>query len=131
MQQTRPRPTRFDFRADFSATPPAPGQVSLTAPELAGLIAEVRAQTLAEVARQEAASALDRVDAAAAALRGAGRQLIEILSLLETVQLDQEVSARVRPALVEAARRLVDGQGDLFAAAEGLNAVLDKSPRCG
>lgn len=116
----------FEFRGDFQQPPAEPARICLTGPELAALIGQVRAETLAEVSRGEADMALERVDAALGALRQAGTMLIEILSLIEAAKFEPPVEERVRATLLAAARHLVDGQADLFDAAAGFQTQLDK-----
>lgn len=131
MRQATRTLTPFDFRSDFSSPAAAPDQVMLTAEEVAGLIAKVRADTLAEVTRQQSQEALDRLDAAAAALRETLAQMVQLMSLVETAGYDAAREERLRGTLDGAARRLIDGQGELFAVMNDLSASLDNPPRNG
>lgn len=120
----------FDFRPDF-AQPARAGEVRLTADEVAGLIAKVRADTLAEVSRQEAQETLDRLDRVTATMREVLGDLLQLMQLLDSAAFDAATEARLRGTVTGLAQRLIDGQGDLFALTTGLSEKLDKSPSAG
>ncbi|MBA3069181.1 MAG: hypothetical protein FP825_11965 [Hyphomonas sp.] len=112
--------TPFDFRADFGPQPEeAAGdvaRVSFTGAEIAGLIAQVRAETLADVARVKAETESERLAAAAAELAQALEEIGQVMRLIETSQFHAATEARLRSLIDGAAARIVHGQGDLFAA---------------
>jgi len=109
----------FDFRADFGpqpenvATPPA--RVSFTVEEIAGLIAQVRAETLAEVARVRAGSESERLAGVTAELAHALDEIAEVMRLISSTQYHATTEARLRSLIDGAAARIAGGQGDLFA----------------
>lgn len=110
----------FDFRADFGPQPEDvpvaedPARVSFTGEEIAGLIAQVRAETLAEVARAKAETESERLAAVTAEVRCALGEIVQLMAQIEAAQYDAATEARLRGAVEAAASRLVRGQGDLF-----------------
>lgn len=113
--------TPFDFRADFGPqqediSAEEAARVSFTGEEIAGLIAQVRAETLAEAARANAGAESERLAAVTAELALALEEIGQIMRLIEAAQLEASTEARVRGLIEGAAARLVHGQGDLFAA---------------
>lgn len=118
----------FDFRSDFSPQAAAPDAVRLSAEELAGLIAKVRAEALAEVSRQEAQETLDRLDRVTATMRDVLADLLQLMQLLDSAAYDDAAKPQVRGAVTGLAQRLIDGQGDLFGLTRDLSAKLDKAP---
>ncbi len=113
--------TPFDFRADFGPQPEEaaaddPARVSFTGEEIAGLIAQVRAETLAEVARVKAESESERLAAVTAELAQALEEIAQVMRLIESSQFHATTEARLRSLIDGAAARIVHGQGDLFAA---------------
>lgn len=111
----------FDFRSDFGPQPlpPAdtedPARVSFTGQEIAGLIAQVRAETLAEVARVKAEAESERLAQVTADMKSALGDIVRLVEHIEGAQLDPATDERVRGTIEAIARRLIDGQGDLFA----------------
>lgn len=109
----------FEFRADFGpqpeeAAPDEPARVSFTGDEVAGLIAQVRAETLAEVAQRQAASEAERLAVLARDLRAALGEIVQVMSHIEAVQFDPVTEARLRASVETAAARIIHGQADLF-----------------
>lgn len=120
--------TPFDFRADFGPQPEEfveaePARVSFTGEEVAGLIAQVRAETLAEVAAMKAEAESERLSKVTGEVRRALGEVVQLMSLIEAARFDTETEERLRGAVESLAARLVDGQGDLFAGA-GQDAVI-------
>lgn len=115
--------TPFDFRADFGPQPEdiaeeaEPARVSFTGEEVAGLIAQVRAETLAEVAAMKAEAESERLSKVTAEVRRALGEVVQLMSLIEAARFDAETEERLRGAVESLAARLIDGQGDLFAGA--------------
>lgn len=109
----------FDFRADFGPqpenVPAAPARVSFTVEEIAGLIAQVRAETLAEVARVRAGSESERLAGVTAELAQALDEIAEVMRLISSTQYHATTEARLRSLIDGAAARIAGGQGDLFA----------------
>jgi hypothetical protein len=109
----------FAFRSDFGpqpedAAPDEPARVSFTGEEVAGLIAQVRAETLAEVAQRQAVSESERLTVLAQDLRAALGEIVQVMSHIEAVQFDAATEARLRGAVEAAAGRVIRGQADLF-----------------
>ncbi|MFN7180612.1 hypothetical protein [Hyphomonas sp.] len=115
--------TPFAFRADFGPQPedmpPAddPARVSFTGEEIAGLIAQVRAETLAEVARVKAEAESERLAKVTAEMKRALGEVVQLVSHIEGAKFDTGTEDRLRREIESIARRLIDGQGDLFAGA--------------
>jgi len=109
----------FDFRADFGPQPeevPADAsRVSFTGEEIAGLIAQVRAETLAEVARMTSRTESERLSAVTAELTQALDEIAEVMRLIASSQFHATTEARLRSLIDGAAARIAGGQGDLFA----------------
>ena len=109
----------FDFRADFGPQPEEvaadPARVSFTGEEIAGLIAQVRAETLAEVAKVKTESESERLSAVTAELTLALDEIAEVMRLIASTQFHATTEARLRSLIDGAAARIAGGQGDLFA----------------
>jgi hypothetical protein len=109
----------FDFRADFGPQPEEvaadPARVSFTGEEIAGLIAQVRAETLAEVAKVKTDSESERLAAVTAELTQALDEITEVMRLIASTQYHATTEARLRSLIDGAAARIAGGQGDLFA----------------
>ena len=111
----------FDFRADFGPQPEEiiddPTRVSFTGEEIAGLIAQVRAETLAEVARVRTDAESERLAAVTAELAQALDEISQVMRLIESSQYHATTEVRLRSLIEGAAARITRGQGDLFAGA--------------
>ncbi len=109
----------FDFRADFGPQPEVvaadPVRVSFTGEEIAGLIAQVRAETLAEVAKVKTESESARLSAVTAELAQALDEIAEVMRLIASTQYHATTESRLRSLIDGAAARIAGGQGDLFA----------------
>lgn len=121
----------FDFRGDFTSPPADAGEVRLSADQVVALIAKVRADTLAEMTRQEAEETLDRLDRVTAAMREVLSDLLKVMQLLDSAAFDEATSARLRSTVTGLAQRLLDGQGDLFGLTRDLSETLDNGPKAG
>lgn len=110
----------FDFRADFGPQPEDisadAARVSFTGEELAALITQVRAETLAEVAKLKTETESERLAAVTAELSQALDEISEVMRLIAASQYQASTEARLRSLIDGAAARIVSGQGDLFAA---------------
>jgi hypothetical protein len=110
----------FDFRADFGPQPDPvpvetdPARVSFTGAELAGLIAQVRAETLAEVAKRAAETESERLSKVTRDLTLALGEIVEVMSQIESAAFDAGAEARLAGLIETVAGRLVRGQRDLF-----------------
>lgn len=109
----------FDFRADFGPQPEEvaadPARVSFTGEEIAGLIAQVRAETLADLAKVRTQSESERLAAVTAELTQALDEIAEVMRLIASTQYHATTEARLRSLIDGAAARIAGGQGDLFA----------------
>lgn len=121
----------FDFRTDFSAPSAEAGEVRLSAEEVVALIARVRADTLAEISRQEAQETLDRLDRVTATMRDVLSDLLKVMQLVEAATEEDETRKHLRATVTGLAQRLLDGQGDLFGLTRDLSEELDNAPSGG
>ena len=121
----------FDFRTDFTAPPADAGEVRLSAEEVVALIAKVRADTLAEISRQEAQETLDRLDRVTATMRDVLSDLLKLMQLVEVATEEDETRKHLRATVTGLAQRLLDGQGDLFGLTRDLSEMLDNAPSGG
>lgn len=121
----------FDFRTDFTAPPTDAGEVRLSAEEVVALIAKVRADTLAEISRQEAQETLDRLDRVTATMRDVLSDLLKLMQLVEVATEEDETRKHLRATVTGLAQRLLDGQGDLFGLTRDLSEMLDNAPSGG
>jgi hypothetical protein len=121
----------FDFRTDFTAPPADAGEVRLSAEEVVALIAKVRADTLAEISRQQAQETLDRLDRVTATMRDVLSDLLKVMRLVEAATEEDETRKHLRATVTGLAQRLLDGQGDLFGLTRDLSEKLDNAPSGG
>lgn len=109
----------FDFRPDFGPQPEEvladPTRVSFTGEEIAALITQVRAETLAEVAKIKTETESQRLSAVTAELTQALDEITEVMRLIASTQFHATTEARLRSLIDGAAARIAGGQGDLFA----------------
>lgn len=109
----------FDFRPDFGPQPEEvaddPARVSFTGEEVAGLIAQVRAETLAEVARMKVEAESERLAKVTAELSTALGEIVQVMSLIESTEFKATTEARLRGLIESVAARVARQQGDLFA----------------
>lgn len=111
----------FDFRSDFALPEKsADDALSVSAADLAALLAEARAEGAAAMAATQSAPepdpSLDRADAAAAKLNDALADLVELARHLEAEAGERPLNEDARRLINLAAARIIDGQGDLFGA---------------
>ncbi len=111
--------TAFDFRSDFGPQPETvadePARVSFTGEEVAGLIAQVRAETLAEVAKRNAEAESERLAKVTAELSTALGEIVQVMSLIENSEFTAATETRLRGLIEAVAGRVARQQGDLFA----------------
>lgn len=111
--------TPFEFRSDFGPQPEDvaadPARVSFTGEEIAALITQVRAETLADVAKLKTETESERLAAVTAELSQALDEIAEVMRLIAASQYQANTEARLRSLIDGAAARIVSGQGDLFA----------------
>lgn len=109
----------FDFRPDFGPQGESdatdPSRVSFTGEEVAALITQVRADTLAEVAKMKSVTESERLSAVTAELSQALDEISQLMRLIASCQYHATTEARLRSLIDGAAARIAGGQGDLFA----------------
>jgi hypothetical protein len=128
-KQTKSSIEAYEFRADFESKPDTPvaEQVKMDAAELATLLAQARSEGVAEALAQVQREDAQRLDGVAGQLNGALANLVELAGHLDAASTDAALAETSMQLINSAAKRIVDGQGDLFSAAqpslEGDNAV--------
>jgi len=112
----------FEFQSDFTApdteavsNPNQLDTVSVTASELAELLANARAQGFEAANRQYAQAQDTRLEALSDELKTALGELLELAKCLERVALSPEDASRVKMLIAGACSHIVAGQRDLFA----------------
>ncbi len=125
----------FDFRSDFSTEPaplppPTPeeeGKIVLLAADLAMLLSEARSEGLAAGLSQVNEQAHGRIQDVTHTLSLALSDLVALAGHLEASAYDQDFKDRTLSLITATARRIADGQGDLFAESRELaqNAPFD------
>lgn len=122
----------FEFRADFAPSvepvvqaPEGPDRISLTGEELAALLAQARQEALAEAARQARTDDLGQLRSFGAELAQVLADLVALTGHIEAAQYDSATEGRARALIDGAARRIIDGQGELFAVCKDLVTRLD------
>jgi|TARA_R110002020_G_scaffold105961_2_gene246870 hypothetical protein len=110
----------FEFRSDFTLPTepeqPPREQMDLSAPELARLLSEARAEGLAEATRLEASQTEERMQAVTLKLNDALADLVTLARHIETGAYEGLDVAKSLDLINATAQRIIDGQGDLFAA---------------
>ena len=116
----------FAFSADFSAGPadslrgPGGDTVEIAPQELAALGARLYADAAANAQQRLDAEAGRRLEDAVARMEAAVAALHELTGALDRLGRAGELPANLSALSEQAARALIDGQGDLFAARECL-----------
>jgi hypothetical protein len=112
----------FAFQSDFGPQPieaaPAAAplsQVTLSPAELAALLADARADGLAEGAARALRAEDDRLQAVTGKLNQALANLVALAGHLEAGANDSHATETALRLINATARRIIDGQGDLFA----------------
>lgn len=114
----------FEFRSDFetpendaepAGNPNGLDTVSVTASELADLLANARAEGLQAALAQQAAAAEAQLDTLSDELKKALGELLELAKCLERVALSPDDATQVRALITGACTHIVAGQRDLFA----------------
>ena len=95
----------YRFSADFAT---AADEVRLPASQFAALLAEAKAAGAAEAVRQSSEETRETLKACIG-------DLARLAELLEGADVEAKTKARSEALILRACRRLVDGQGDLFA----------------
>ena len=105
----------YAFQSDFSS--PAgngPERISLSAEELAGLLADAR-QSAAELVREDSLRVeAERLAEISDQLRQALSAIVDLAAHLERANLDEHDRQTALKNIRQLASRLIDGQGELF-----------------
>ena len=127
----------FSFQSDFTApeaenaSPPISEQqseaeeerVSVPIMEIAALSAQLQADAAKTARAAIDAALLERLELSAAKLATASEHLLELATSLDLAARMGQVPPALVPVAERAAKSLVDGQGDLFAACKSLVAT--------
>ena len=114
----------FEFRSDFetpqtdivpAGNPDGLDTISMTASELAELLANARNEGLQAALAQQAAAAQTGLDTLSDELKKALGELLELAKCLERVALSPDDATHVRALITGACTHIVAGQRDLFA----------------
>lgn len=114
----------FEFRSDFAPpdlsdtgaaeNPNALDTVSVTASELAELLANARAEGLQAAINQHSKDTEARLDTLSGELRQALGELLELAKCLERVALSPDDASHIKALMSKACEHIVAGQTDLF-----------------
>jgi len=112
----------FEFRSDFDTpdleaptdNPNALDTVSVTASELAELLANARAEGLQAALTQQAENTQAQLETLSDELKKALSELLELAKCLERVALSPDDASHVRTLISGACTHIVAGQRDLF-----------------
>lgn len=114
----------FEFRSDFRAfanedTAPAEteaeGQITLTGHELAELLSFARSEGIAEALQLQNQEDSKRLSGVTSKLNEALANLVALAEHLENVGAGSDIADTSLQLINAAAKRIIDGQGDLFA----------------
>lgn len=126
----------FEFRSDFDFVPAEPAiedavpasedeaKISLTGAELAQLLFEARAEGIADAEARDKREDNERLQAVTDHLNQALANLVALAGHLEAAAYEEKFNATSIMLINEAAQRIVDGQGDLFAERKDLEVML-------
>lgn len=111
--------SEFAFQSDFTPPQPEPADaldtVSVTATELAELLANARAEgTAAADARHDTETAA-KLETMSSQLHAALGELLKLAECLDKASLSRRDEAAARQLISTACQHIVEGQGDLFA----------------
>lgn len=106
----------FPFESDFSAPKPAdPELITLSAADLAALMAEAR-ESAAAMTRDDALTEhAAQMEAAIEKLKDALAAIVQLAAHLESAAIDEADRQTALANVRKLASRLIDSQGDLFA----------------
>jgi hypothetical protein len=114
----------FDFRSDFGpqiipapepASPETQGGMSISPAELADLLSQARMEGIEEGMLRLRREEDDRLQAVTQKLNQALANLVALAGHLESSAYDQDMTETSLRLINATARRIIDGQGDLFA----------------
>ncbi len=122
----------FEFRNDFGPQAvPAPAAemheslVTVTPAELAGLLAEARREGLEEGLARNRRDSEERLQSATSKLNQALANLVALAGHLEASAFDSDMTDTSMRLINATARRIIDGQGDMFADRKDLSGDTD------
>jgi len=108
----------FDFQSDFTApTPQAPetaDTVSVSAGELAELLANARAEGMAAADARNDQQTADKLALMSEQLKAALGELLKLAECLDKTALPAAAEAEAKQLISTACAHIVNGQGDLF-----------------
>jgi len=110
--------TDFKFQSDFSApVPPAPDTadtVSVSANELAELLANARAEGMASADSRHDKETSEKLTAMSGQLTAALGELLKLAECLDKTALPLSAQTEAKQLISTACAHIVNGQGDLF-----------------
>jgi len=111
--------TDFDFQSDFTA-PTAPeadtaDTVSVTANELAELLANAGAEGMAAADARHDEETTEKLAAMSGQLKAALGELLKLAECLDKTALPADAETEAKQLISTACAHIVNGQGDLFA----------------
>ena len=111
--------TDFDFQSDFTApTAPLPetvDTVSVSANELAELLANAHAEGMAAADARNDQETTEKLTAMSGQLKAALGELLKLAECLDKTALPTDAETEVKQLISTACTHIVNGQGDLFA----------------
>lgn len=109
----------FEFQSDFSAPKEAPEDtsdtVSVTARELAELLASARQEGLNAAQTQLETEQAERLNTVSDALKTALDELVKLAAHLDRSALPPRAQSQIKQLITAACLHIVNGQRDLFA----------------
>ena len=106
----------FPFESDFSvAKIETPEQITLSAGDLAALLADTRDSTAALVRDDTLSAQAEHLETISADLRQALSAIVNLAAHLESASIDEHDRRMALDNVRHLARTLIDGQGELFA----------------
>lgn len=110
--------SEFTFQSDFTPPRPAPetgpDTVSVSASELAELLANARNEGMAAADARHDQETAKRLEAMSEQLRAAMGELLKLAECLDQASLSEEAEHTARTLISTACTHIVNGQGDLF-----------------
>jgi len=111
--------TAFDFQSDFRAPSPPPPEtadtVSVTASELAELLANARAEGMAAADARHDVAIAEKLEIMSGQLKSALTELLKLAECLDKATLPLESELQAKQLISTACAHIVNGQRDLFA----------------
>ena len=109
----------YTFESDFTAPKAGdPDQITLTAADLAALLADTRESTAALVRDETLSTEATRLEAVSAELRDALGAIVDLAAHIEKASIDEHDRKMALGNIRRIAATLIDGQGELFTKVE-------------